>query len=436
MNILLATGNQFPHAGGLSSHMALLRKGLEAHGHTVRIRSFSDFSTAQRLLTRGPAWTLNRIRVGWGALWTAGMRIRFLARLLEAEAGWPDVVNVQDPMAAAAAQRAGLPYVYTAHGYPTDEHIAAGRIRAGTESHRRLLALERRALRAALHVVTVDSRIRGHVERLADHPRITVIPNFVDTNWPHTLPDKPAARTALGIPPEAYVILCPRRLTRKNGVLYALEALARLVEPRGGAGAAPGARAGGAAGAGGGGGAPLLLIVGDGEQRPEVQEFIRERHLDRYCRLEGGRPHGEMGLYLKAADVVVIPSVHAAGVEEATSISALEAMTFGVPVVASAVGGLKEIIRDGETGLLVPEKSPDALARAILAVALDPALAGRLAEAARRYVVRHHSHLVAARRFLDIYEMCVRSPVAMGEPVTMEERRADECEAQVPVQLH
>ncbi|MFS8639928.1 MAG: glycosyltransferase family 4 protein [Symbiobacteriaceae bacterium] len=343
------------------------------------------------------------------------MRIQGLTRILRAEAGWVDVLNVEDPMAAAAARRAGLPYVYTAHGYPTDEHIAAGRIRAGTGTHRRLLDLERQGLREAVHVVTVDSRIRRHVERLAGHDRITVIPNFVDTSWPAELPDRRAARAALGIAGGAFVILCPRRLTAKNGVLYAVEALALLVaegsviaagEGAAEAGGHGGRMVGPAAPGDGLPGRPLLLIVGSGEQLPEVRALIRRRGLESFCRLEGGRPHEEMGLYLKAADVVVIPSVHVAGVEEATSISALEAMAFGVPVVASAVGGLREIIRDGETGLLVPQGRPEALARAIRTVAGDPILAGRLAEAGHRYVLRHHSHLEAARRFLEIYELC------------------------------
>ncbi|HEY8415089.1 MAG TPA: glycosyltransferase family 4 protein, partial [Thermaerobacter sp.] len=400
-----------------STHMALLRKGLEAHGHSVRIRSFNDFSPAEKLLTRGPSWVLNHVRRGWGALWTAGMRIRGLTRILRAEADWVHVLNVEDPMAAAAARHAGLPYVYTAHGYPTDEHIAAGRIRSGTGAYRRLLDLERQGLREAVHVVTVDSRIRHHVLSLAGHDRVTVIPNFVDTSWPAELPDRAAARDALGIPEGAFVILCPRRLTAKNGVLYAVEALALLVRESSAVGVGRGTVEAG----GGGGrlvrpaapgeslpGRPLLLIVGSGEQLPEVRALIRRRGLEPFCRLEGGRPHEEMGLYLKAADVVVIPSVHVAGVEEATSISALEAMAFGVPVVASAVGGLREIIRDGETGLLVPQRRPEALARAIRAVAGDPILAGRLVEAGHRYVLRHHSHLEAARRFLEIYETCRR----------------------------
>lgn len=388
MNVLLATAFEYPHLGGLSTHMTLLAKGLRAQGHDVRIRSFSDLSRVQRAATRGPAWLLNRVQRGWGTWWTTAMRIRFLVRLLRAESAWLDVLNVEDPMAAVAAQRAGLRYVYTVHGYATDEHVAAGRIRRDSWVHRWHLELERRALGGAQHVVAVDSRIRRHVEQLAGHRRVTVIPNFVDGDWPRRAPDRTAARATLGLADDAFVVLCPRRLTPKNGVVYALEAMDLV---RNGEVEWPADRR------------PLLVVVGTGEQWPAVQAFVRQRGLAPFCRLEGGRPHEAMAVYLRAADAVVIPSIHAAGVEEATSISALEAMVFGVPVVASAVGGLKEIIRDGETGLLVPQKRPDALARALARLAAEPSLARRLAEAARAYVLAHHSHLAAAARFLHIY---------------------------------
>ncbi|ADU50763.1 glycosyl transferase group 1 [Thermaerobacter marianensis DSM 12885] len=420
MRILLVTGNLFPHAGGLSTHMDLLRKGLEALGHEVRIRSFADFTPGAKLLTRGPSWALNRVRRGWGAVWTAALRVHFLSRILRVEAGWVDGLNVEDPMAAAAARRAGLPYVYTAHGYPTDEHVAAGRIRPGTGAHRWLLELERAGLRHARHVVAVDSRIAGHVRRLAGHDRVTVIPNFIDAEWPQRAPSPTEARAALGIPPDAFVILCPRRLTAKNGVLYAVQALERLVaEGFGGGDTAhhqdadpaaerpgPGFAAGPAAGGPAATGEtvrPLLVIVGSGEQEALVRRFVRERGLEAHCRLEGERPHADMGYYLRAADAVVVPSVHEAGVEEATSISALEAMAFRVPLVASAVGGLREIVRAGETGILVPQRDPEALARALWTVARDRQRAARMVEAAYRYVLQHHSHLAAARRFLQIY---------------------------------
>ena len=391
MRILLVTGNLFPHAGGLSTHMDLLRKGLETLGHEVRIRSFGDFAPGAKLLTRGPSWVLNRLRRGWGAMWTAAMRVHFLAQLLQDDVSWAEAVNVEDPMAAAAARRAGLAYVYTAHGYPTDEHIAAGRVEPGTEAHRWLLRLEQSGLQHARHVIAVDSRIAAHARKLAGHSRITVIPNFIDEEWSRQGPPRATARATLGIPPNAFVILCPRRLTAKNGVLYAVQALDRLLA--GVRHAKPTGR-----------GTPLLVIVGSGEQESQIRRLIREKGLEAHCRLEGERPHADMPLYLRAADVVVVPSVHQAGVEEATSISALEAMVFRVPLVASRVGGLREIVRDGETGLLVPQRDPEALARALRTVAKERERMARMVEAAYRYVLEHHSHLAAAQRFLQIYQ--------------------------------
>jgi glycosyltransferase involved in cell wall biosynthesis len=68
----------------------------------------------------------------------------------------------------------------------------------------------------------------------------------------------------------------------------------------------------------------------------------------------------------------------------------MEAMAAGVPVVASRLSGIPELVRDGETGLLVPERDPVALAAAMVRLAHDPALAARLAEAGRRAVREEH----------------------------------------------
>ncbi|EKP94181.1 glycosyltransferase family 4 protein [Thermaerobacter subterraneus] len=388
MRIVLATSYQFPHQGGLSTHVELLSRGLAAQGHEVRILSFNNFPPLHHVATRGPSWVLNRLRRGWGTTWSSAMRARFLTHLLRREAGWLDALNVEDPMAAVAAQRAGLPYVYTVHGYATGEHLAARRIRPGTRPEAWHLDLERRALAGAAHVVTVDERLRRHVEQLGAAGRVTVIPNFVDGSWPDQAPPPAEARRRLGIPDGVFVVLCPRRLTPKNGVAYAVQAMAAVRDGR-----VPWPE----------GSRPLLLVVGHGPQWAELRAAVQGGRLDDLCRLEGGRPHEAMPAYYAAADAVVIPSVHEAGVEEATSISALEAMVFGRPVVASAVGGLKEIVRDGVTGRLVPDRNPLAIARALAQLAAEPARARALGAAGRDYVLEHHSHLAAARRFVELY---------------------------------
>jgi glycosyltransferase involved in cell wall biosynthesis len=91
-------------------------------------------------------------------------------------------------------------------------------------------------------------------------------------------------------------------------------------------------------------------------------------------------------------------------VEEATSISALEAMSCRSPVIASAIGGLKEILDDGEDGLLVEEKNIKALAQAISNLLHDPAYAATLASNARYKMESEYSHLTAAERFENAYQ--------------------------------
>ena len=99
-----------------------------------------------------------------------------------------------------------------------------------------------------------------------------------------------------------------------------------------------------------------------------------------------------------------MPSVHSENVEEATSLSALEAMASGRPLIAGDVGGLAEMVVDGETGLLVPADA-EALAAAILRLAADPELGARMAGAAREYVVENHSHLRAAAAYAEVYRL-------------------------------
>ncbi len=98
----------------------------------------------------------------------------------------------------------------------------------------------------------------------------------------------------------------------------------------------------------------------------------------------------EVADWMRAADVVVAPSRR-----EPLGLAAVEALACGTPVVASAVGGLKEVVRDGETGLLVPPGDVPALAGALLRLA-DPALRARLAVAAPASVARHDIRAAAA----------------------------------------
>jgi glycosyltransferase involved in cell wall biosynthesis len=144
-------------------------------------------------------------------------------------------------------------------------------------------------------------------------------------------------------------------------------------------------------------------VAGDGPQRAEL-EAMRPPH----CDLVGPVQHKDLPALLRRADVVLVPSVHEKGVEEATSIAALEAMACARPVVASSIGGLKELLRDGENGLLVPERDADAIAAAVRRLVDDPALARRLGEQARADVLARFSLQARTEDYLRVVEKAVR----------------------------
>lgn len=414
MRILLPTMRDPGQIGGTSTHIAMLTRGLEELGHEARALYLGATmpGPVRKAGLIWPAGALNRVRSGWGMMYAAEVRARLLATATERElerghetgARW-EVLNAQEvyaiPYLRGVADSLGLPLVLTLHGYPLYESVSEGYSKGSRMGHHYLMRAEMRALRLVDAVVTVDTRLYRHALGLVPEraDRIYTLMNFVDTSAFAPAADpgeeerlRRELRTEWGIPESKTVLLCPRRLVKKNGVIYPSLALATMD---------PADREG-----------FILLHAGEGGERAEMERIIREKHLERHVRLLGGQgPETIRDLY-RLADIVLVPSVHSENVEEATSLSALEAMASGRPLIAGNVGGLAEMVVDGETGVLVPA-DPEALAAAILRLAAAPELGTRLAAAARDYVVKNHSHLRAAEAYAEVY----RRAMARWAPV-------------------
>jgi glycosyltransferase involved in cell wall biosynthesis len=143
-------------------------------------------------------------------------------------------------------------------------------------------------------------------------------------------------------------------------------------------------------------GTARLRIAGDGPDRAAVEAEIERLGLQGRVELLGTRD--DIPELLAGADVFVLASD-----SEGLPMSVLEAMAAGLPVVASAVGGVPEAVRDGETGALVPPRDSAALAHAIGRIVADPALRDRLGEAGRRRVEREFSLERFEREHLELY---------------------------------
>lgn len=401
MRILLPTIRDVGQIGGTTTHISMLVRGLEETGHDAHAL-YLGAKVPGVLRKAGVAWpagALNRMRTGWGMVYAAEARGRLLAGVVEREMGTADApweaLNAQEvysvPYLRPVADRFRVPLVLTLHGYPLFESVSEGYSTSSEMGRNFLMRAEMRALRLADAVVTVDTRLYRHALRLVPERSTSIhtLMNFIDTSAFAPLEDaaeetllRSELRKAWGVPEDRIVLFCPRRLVRKNGVTYPSLALAAM-DP------ADRKRF-------------LLLHAGEGGERDEMERIIRENDLGGNVRLLGGQGRDAILDLYRLADIVLVPSVHSENVEEATSLSALEAMASGRPLIAGNVGGLAEMVVDGETGLLVPAEA-GALAAAILQLAADPSLGARMAVSARAYVVERHSHLRAAQAYADIY---------------------------------
>jgi glycosyltransferase involved in cell wall biosynthesis len=143
-------------------------------------------------------------------------------------------------------------------------------------------------------------------------------------------------------------------------------------------------------------------IAGEGEQRQELEAQIRQMGIAERFHLCGQQ--SDISGFLGGLDVAVLAS-RAEGMPNAV----LEYMAAARPIVATAVGAVPELISDGVHGLLVPSEDAGALAAAIARLVADRALAGRLAEAARRRAIERYSREAMVRRFEDFYTRLVYS---------------------------
>lgn len=149
-----------------------------------------------------------------------------------------------------------------------------------------------------------------------------------------------------------------------------------------------------------------LTLVGAGLPWPTavIRRRIRAHGLRARVFLPGFVSHDRMGELYTAADIFVMPSViHASGDRDGIPNVIMEALSHRLPVVASAVSGIPEVIEDGVTGLLVPQRDPEALAEAIMALAADRDRAVALAKAGQERVRAMFDPEANTRAILDFY---------------------------------
>jgi glycosyltransferase involved in cell wall biosynthesis len=284
---------------------------------------------------------------------------------------------------AAAKRASGVPLISTFFGVEL----------TWLESQSSFLRPVLRGIVRASDAVTVISTYTGERLRASVPDARPVVIPFGAAVEPHAQPEHGAAVRDESAP---FTLLFVGRLVERKGVHVLLEALARLTDAE----------------------RPVRLeVIGNGPERPALEAQASSLGLGERVRFRGFVAEGELERALAGSDALVLPAVvDRKGDVEGLGVVLLEALAHGTPVIASAAGGITDIVRDRETGLLVPPADAAALAEAIRIYRDDPALASRLAESGRRYVEENFSWPSIIDRLVALYARVARLPAPEKAP--------------------
>ncbi|MCL4499025.1 MAG: glycosyltransferase family 4 protein [Chloroflexi bacterium] len=392
--VLLLTAFEYPHIGGLSTHMAVLGTALELQGNVVDYGSVLNYPRwFYYLVVKIPSFLLNKAARGWGLVWSHQARKLLIKGLLFVRRAGSryDVINAQDIFAVNAVgdydKHDRLPVVLTVHGYFRYETMSVGSLCENTGPERYFIKEEEHALDRADRIVAVEKGRQRYLLGLGVPDwKVSVITNFIDPAAFGGGRGKDKLLADWNLEDGRYVILCPCRMARVKGVDVALNAMSKVAERR------P---------------ESLMLFAGDGELKGELERESLRQGLQNNVRFLGNVAHAKMVELYSLADLVIIPSISDAKAEEGVSLAALEAMASGKPLITTPVGGFKDLIRHGENGYLVPERDPEGLAEGILALAKDSKCTRALGKRERDYVLENHDACSAAIHFEQLYAEAV-----------------------------
>lgn len=310
---------------------------------------------------------------------------RFLAEVAARER--PNVIHAHSSYtnglaASYAARRVGIPFVYELRTLWGESAVVEDGWNPKSMRYRTVWNLELGVMRRANIVVAISKGIRDAiVERGIDPGKIMMIPNGVDTGVFVPRPADVALAQSLDLEGR-FVVGFIGSMRRLEGLADLVEAFKEVhrVEPR-----------------------ARLLVVGDGPERERLITQAADTGLGGVVTFTGLVPHDQILRYYSVMDVLAYPRIDARINQTVTPLKPLEAMAMGKVCLGSDVGGLRELMEDGVTGVLFPAGDVRALTGKILLLASDAQLRERLAAQGQAMVRREREWSTIAERYGEVY---------------------------------
>ncbi len=317
------------------------------------------------------------------------LHIRALAKRLKSllRQSHYDVVHAHSPCLSGLGALRGAkkqPVVYEVRGLWEETATTQGKFSAGSLKYRVARRMDETVFHRANAVVTISQGLKDDlIERGVPEGKIFVVPNGVDTSKFVPMAEKPTDLIERHRLQGCTVLGFIGSFFGYEGLPLLVEAMTHII--------AQNQRV-------------KLLLIGTGEDEENLKRLVNERRLGGHVILTGRVPHEEILRYYALTDVLIYPRLSTRETERVTPLKPLEAMAMEKALIASDVGGQRELVQDGKTGLLFKAGDAHDLSAQCLQLIADGQMRRALGQQARSYVIAEREWSQIVRRYAPVYE--------------------------------
>jgi len=306
----------------------------------------------------------------------------------------PDILHAHSPVlnglaALSAGKKFNIPVVYECRAFWEDAAVDHGTTKEGSLRYRITKALETYVFKTAQAITCIcDGLKQDIIKRGIDENKITIIPNAVNIEkFTFGQKAKPELKQELGLQ-DKIVLGFIGSFYAYEGIPLILEALSEIIKQQA---------------------TVRLLLVGGGPQEQIIKDKVKQLQLEPYVVFTGRVPHDQVQDYYNQVDIFVYPRLAMRLTELVTPLKPLEAMAQGRLVIASDVGGHKELIKDQENGVLFKANDVDSLVSSVLTLLSNSQNWPAMHQAGRDYVEQDRNWPKSVGNYQGVYSQLLKN---------------------------